>query len=343
MTLIVRAEGLTKRYGRVRALDSLDLQVEEGSLFGLLGPNGAGKTTAFGILCGWLKADSGSASILGVASHLLHTLGGKVAALPQDATFPPQIAIRDELAHLAVLQGMSGSKARREADRVLDAVGLAERKKAKTRELSHGMKTRLSIAQTLIGGPAVIFLDEPTGGLDPKNARQIRDLIASLVPRTTVILSSHNLAEVQELCTHAAILDHGQLRFSGPVEELTRTRGEVIFELAPGPLPPLDEIQSRLDVVARLKAGLLEVRYSEERKAVNIIRGVIEIMYRHQVGILGVRRGVPLEGAFLALVGQDVGVLCVFGRELLNEDIRGRGALRHHPLSGYSDRGAVFA
>ncbi|MEM6532222.1 MAG: ABC transporter ATP-binding protein [Myxococcota bacterium] len=303
MTLAVSTTGVSKRYGSVRALDALDLQVEEGSLFGLLGPNGAGKSTAFGIMCGWLKADAGESLVLGVASQRAHLLGGRVAALPQDATFPPQISIRDQLCHFGRLNGMTGSKARREADRVLELVGLEDKRKAKGRELSHGMSKRAGLAQALLGSPSLIFLDEPTAGLDPKNARAIKDLMAELVPRTTVIVSSHNLAEVQEICTHAAILDHGKTQYNGRVEELTRTRGELVFELGPGPLPSVETLQERLNVTARLSPGLLEVSYSDERDSADVIRGTIEQLFSQDVPLLGVRRGISLEGAFLELTG----------------------------------------
>ncbi|MEO0814789.1 MAG: ATP-binding cassette domain-containing protein, partial [Myxococcota bacterium] len=107
MSTAVRASGLTKRYGSVRALDGLELEIREGSLFGLLGPNGAGKSTAFGILCGWLRADGGSASVLGVDVRRSYELEGRVAALPQDALFPPQVSVREQLVHFGRLLGMT--------------------------------------------------------------------------------------------------------------------------------------------------------------------------------------------------------------------------------------------
>ncbi len=305
MSIAVHAQGLTKRYGSIRALDGLDLEIESGSLYGLLGPNGAGKSTAFGILCGWLRADGGEANVLGVDVRRSHSLEGKVAALPQDATFPPQISVREQLVHFGRLLGMTGGKAKKDADRVLELVGLMEKKKARGRELSHGMSKRIGLAQALMGTPSLIFLDEPTAGLDPKNARAIKDLMAELVPRTTVVVSSHNLAEIQEVCSHAAILDHGKLRFSGPVDELTRTRGELVFELGEGPLPPLDELQQILNVAARLSPGLLEVSYGDDRDSAEVIRGCIEILFKHDVPLLGVRRGVSLEGAFLELTAAE--------------------------------------
>ncbi|MEO1174027.1 MAG: ABC transporter ATP-binding protein [Myxococcota bacterium] len=218
---------------------------------------------------------------------------------------PPRRCARDQLTHFGRLIGLTGSKARKEADRVLELVGLEDKRRAKGRELSHGMSKRVGLAQALLGTPSLIFLDEPTAGLDPKNARAIKDLMAELVPQATVVVSSHNLAEIQEICTHAAILDHGKTRFNGRVEELTRTRGELVFELGTGPLPVVESLQERLQVTAKLSPGLLEVSYDDEREPAEVIRGAIELLYDQDVALLGVRRGISLEGAFLELTGQD--------------------------------------
>ena len=218
---VIQTEGLGKRYGHTLALDGLDLAVPRGSIFGLLGPNGAGKTTTFGILCGWLAPTAGFASVLGQAPQQLHRLHGRAAVLPQDALFPPQVPVLPQLCHYGRLMGL-GTSALAEAERVIDAVGLTEAKRLRGDQMSHGMMKRLALAQALLGRPELVLLDEPTSGLDPKSARAIKDLIASLAPATTVLLSSHNLAEVQEVCTHGAILDHGKLVASGSIDELTR-------------------------------------------------------------------------------------------------------------------------
>lgn len=302
MAPVVSATALGKNYGRTQALSGLDLQVGEGTLFGLLGPNGAGKSTAFGILCGWLQPSAGFASILGLPCNELHRLGGRVAALPQDTTFPQRLRVIDELSHLATLLGMSKGAARRDAERVLDITDLADKARAKASELSHGMGKRLGLAQALLGEPEVVMLDEPTAGLDPKNARAVKDMLLELVPQTTVIVSSHNLAEIQELCSHAAILDKGRTRFNGPLDELTRKSGQFVVHLADdsgvdtaalAALAPVSE--------ARLDGALLEVRFSAESAPSEVLRVTLEWLFAHDVPVLEVRRGTSLEGAFLEL------------------------------------------
>lgn len=302
MSTAVEVRGLRKAYGRTLAVDGLELAVPTGSVFGLLGPNGAGKSTTFGILCGWLREDAGSATVLGTPSHQLHRLRGRVAALPQDARFPDTAPIRVSLAHYARLQGMSGSDARAEAARVLDAVGLPEAADKRGDQLSHGMAKRAGIAQAMIGTPDVVFLDEPTAGLDPANARAVRDLIQSMAPRTTVVVSSHNLAEIQDICTHGAILDHGRLTAVGTMQALTRQAEEVVFVLRAGGPVPLDRLAELFgDAVAMDAQHRLRLRHAADADPAELIARALRVLLDAGTPILGVERGTSLESAFLEL------------------------------------------
>jgi len=184
---LITTQGLSKHYGKVRALDSLDLALEPGAPIALVGPNGAGKTTLLSLLCGFIKPTSGSATVLG------HSIGsrqlvGKVSALPQDANFDPRISIDRQMRLLARLQGMSSSQAAVEVQRVLDTVQLGDIGRKKPDELSHGMRKRMSLAQALIGSPELIMLDEPTAGIDPPNVKIIRDLIRAESANATFII-----------------------------------------------------------------------------------------------------------------------------------------------------------
>lgn len=306
MSHAVTVNGLRKKYGKVLAVDGLDLAVPTGAIFGLLGPNGAGKSTTFGVLCGWLRPTAGTASVLGTPCDRLHTLGGRVSALPQDARFPDSAPIRVTLAHYGRLQGLSAADARAEAVRVLQAVGLQDAASKRGNQLSHGMAKRAGIAQAMIGAPEVVFLDEPTAGLDPANARIVRDLISSMAPRATVVVSSHNLAEIQDVCTHGAILDNGRLTVAGTIGDLTRQGEEIVVRSRPGAPVPVAALSGVFGEGSVLVGddGRVVVRHPSDRDPAAAIADALRILLDAGTPILGVERGTSLETAFLELTSK---------------------------------------
>ena len=215
---------MTKRYGRTRALDGLDLVLEAGAPIALVGPNGAGKTTLLSLLAGFVRPSGGTVEVLGERPGSA-ALGGRVGALPQDALFDPRLSVGHQLRVLAELQGFDRRAARTEASRVLGAVGLDDVERRRPTALSHGMRKRVALAQALIGEPVLVLLDEPTAGIDPENARAIRELIlergrpdASPAAGgrerrrgTTFVVSSHNLDELERLCGTVVQLERGAL------------------------------------------------------------------------------------------------------------------------------------
>ncbi len=217
---------ISKSFGRIRALDSVTFDVPGRSIFGLLGPNGAGKTTLFSIIASFLKPHTGAVEVLGIDTRHIFQLQGRLSIFPQDAQFQRNVPILDQLVFFRRLAGRTHHEAQKEVLHTLELVGLQSVAKRRIGTLSHGMLKRLGIAQAFLGHPEVILLDEPTAGLDPANARQVRDLIRKLQEHATIMVSSHNLAEVQELCSHVAILDHGKLVLAGPVDAITRTGRE---------------------------------------------------------------------------------------------------------------------
>lgn len=226
MTHVVSIKGLSKRFGRIQALNNVSFEVPSHSIFGLLGPNGAGKTTLFSIIADFLKADAGTIEVHGIDTRYIWRLRGRLSILPQDAQFQRNVPILEQLVFFRLLGGRTKREAREEVIQSLELVGLQSFAKRRVSSLSHGMVKRLGIAQAFLGHPEVILLDEPTSGLDPASARQIRDLIKQLQERATIIVSSHNLGEVQELCDHVAILNHGKLVLAGSVDEITRAERE---------------------------------------------------------------------------------------------------------------------
>jgi ABC-2 type transport system ATP-binding protein len=215
----IEARGLVKRYGRITAVDRVDLTVTPGDVYGYLGPNGAGKTTSLRMLLGLIRPDAGSARLFG-RDPLLHgarALDG-VAGFVEAPRFYPYMTGRRNLEMVAALDG-DGAAGR--IDEALDTVDLADRARDKVGGYSHGMRQRLGIAGALLRRPRLLLLDEPTTGLDPAGMRDMRALIRRLAGQgMTVLLSSHLMPEVEELCDRVAIVASGRVIYEGSLPEL---------------------------------------------------------------------------------------------------------------------------
>ena len=237
MSDAIRCEGLFKRYRKANALDGLDLVVPAGTICGLIGPNGAGKTTTMSILAGFLAPDAGTVDLLGRGRFTPETHSGRVGILPQDAELPTASTPRQLLSVWARLQGLDGPSTRRSVDEALAAVLLHDRGDVRIATLSHGMRRRVTVASALLGDPELVLLDEPTSGLDPAQARHLRERIAAEKGRRTVLLSSHNLAELEQICDWVIFIDKGRCTRSGAMATLTGRDREVFVHLA-APFPP---------------------------------------------------------------------------------------------------------
>jgi ABC-2 type transport system ATP-binding protein len=223
-TRALEATGLRKAYGRVVAVDSVDLAAPAGTVLGFLGPNGAGKTTVIRILSTILRADAGSFAIAGVPHTDPLEIRRRVGVLPESAGYPQGETGEEWLTFHAQLFGRARSDARAAARRLLAEVGLADRGRSLISAYSRGMRQRLGIARALVNEPQVVFLDEPTLGLDPSGQRQVLDLVAGIAREhgVTVILTTHLLAEVEQVCDQVVILNHGRVVAEGTVEEVAR-------------------------------------------------------------------------------------------------------------------------
>ncbi len=297
---------VSKRFGKTPALRGLSLEVPKGTLFGLIGPNGAGKTTAFSIACGFLRPDAGAITILGEPGFDPARLKGRVTALPQDAALGRETRCLEHLLYFGRLQGLDAIRARRDAERLLDEVGLGDRKLARAKTLSHGMLRRLAVAQALIGEPELVLLDEPTSGLDPRHAHEIRELLRrARTAGRTVVISSHNLPELETLCEHVAFIDRGLVVAAGATDVVTGKGQEVEVELSEGPVP-LEALQAALtgdqvswDPERRLLRVLF--RATAERRVEDVIAATLRVLLDASARIAGVRRGASLEKKFLEM------------------------------------------
>jgi ABC-2 type transport system ATP-binding protein len=224
MSAIVRTEGLVKRYDGTLAVAGLDLEVEQGEIFGLVGPNGAGKTTTLRILATLLDASAGEAEIAGLSvrrnpKEVRRVLG----FMPDVFGVYDDMKVWEYLDFFGRCYGLPADRRRRLIGDLLELVDLADRRDAYVQSLSRGMQQRLCLAHALVHEPAVLLLDEPASGLDPRARVELRELLRELrALGKTILISSHILPELEELCTSVAIVDHGRVLAQGRVAEIER-------------------------------------------------------------------------------------------------------------------------
>jgi ABC-2 type transport system ATP-binding protein len=268
---VLVARGLEKRYGRVRALDGVDLEVHAGQLVGLLGPNGAGKSTLVKIACGLVRASGGTVRVADATA-------GSAAArrslgyLAELFRFPGWMTADEVLAlHQRLASSTGGEQERVE---LLELVDLAGARRTRVAAMSKGMQQRLGIAQALVGAPPLLLLDEPTSALDPSGRRIVRGLLEELRRRgTSVLLNSHLLSEVELVCDHVVIVDHGRVVAAGAPDELRRQGGVEIETGAGTRRYP----EARRDDVPRLVRELVEG--GEDVYEVRVVESSLEDVY----------------------------------------------------------------
>jgi ABC-2 type transport system ATP-binding protein len=227
----IEAVDLTKRFGSIVAVNGVSFEVKEGEIFGLLGPNGAGKTTTIRMLTGLLKPDRGRAAIMGhdvmeepIKAKML------IGVVPEEANPYPDLSAWDNLMLVGRLYGLPNSEIKEKATSLLKLLDLYDMKERKAKNLSKGQRQKLLVAMALISDPKVLFLDEPTGGLDVMSARKMRELILELKKEgITVFLTTHNIEEAGELCDRVAIIRNGRIVAEGSPDELKISAGAYTY------------------------------------------------------------------------------------------------------------------
>jgi ABC-2 type transport system ATP-binding protein len=254
----VRAEGLRKRYGETVALDGFDLTVPAGSVYGLLGPNGAGKTTAVRILATLLRPDAGRAEVAGFdVVGRADEVRRRIGLVGQQAAVDEILSGRQNLEMFGRLHHLGAAAAGRRADELLDRFGLAETGSKPVKQYSGGMRRRLDLAAGLIGSPPVLFLDEPTTGLDPRGRTEVWESVRALVAGgTTVVLTTQYLEEADQLAHRIAVIDAGRVVADDTPDRLKSTLGADRLEVV---LHRADDLPAAAEIVARVAGAAVEV------------------------------------------------------------------------------------
>jgi ABC-2 type transport system ATP-binding protein len=297
----VELRDVSKWFGPKAAVNRVSFSVEQGQCYGLIGPNGAGKTTTFSMMCGYLFPTQGTLSILGADPTRPGALKRKVGVLPQDAILPPSYAVGTLLTYWARLSGLPQPE--QEARTALEKVGLADSWRTAAGTLSHGMAKRVAMAQALMGDPPVVLLDEPTAGLDPKIAGTVRQVVREMRGKQTVIISSHNLHELEELCDATALIDKGQLVTAASMAEMTSQSSEFRVQLARGevPFPELRALRGCVGASLERPGSLLVNYDASQVPEEEMITASVGLLIQRGVMILSVTRGRKLEDRVMQL------------------------------------------
>jgi len=303
------SEGLVFRK-RFTALKGVSLRVPEGEIFGLLGPNGAGKTTLVKILLGIIRKTHGHATMLGMPAGSIRARK-LVGYLPEHLRMASHLTPYTALECYGALAGLPLSHVKKHRDRLLEQVGLTDWKKERTKKFSKGMLQRLGLAQALLSHPRLLFLDEPTDGLDPRARAEMREIIQQLRGEgVTIFLNSHLLQEVEMICKQVAILDHGELKYCGPVHEAGKHAREanglgsgwvVEFRIASESPVDLGLPESETPQTSSVENGLTVVRVQVEDQAQ--VDRIIDRIRSQRASLVNMNRiEASLEDAFLAMI-----------------------------------------
>ena len=303
--VIIETINLTKRYGELIALNNLHLNIEEGECFGYIGPNGAGKTTTIKILATLLQPTWGEARVCGqVIGYESRKIRPLIGYVPDFFGAYDDMVVQEYLEFFASAYGITGQQRRRIVGDILDLTDLTYKREALVDGLSRGMKQRLSIARVLLHDPKVLLLDEPASGLDPRARIEIRELLKELHRMgKTIVISSHILHELAELCSTVGIIERGELLFHGSVREVTRRArmGTRVKIGVRGRLSDAAKVLKQLDPVKTVEQGngTLSVELASDTHDFSFL---VVALLKHQLSITELREEeVNLEMAFLRL------------------------------------------
>jgi ABC-2 type transport system ATP-binding protein len=294
---------LTKEFDGLVAVNGINLEIKKGELFSLLGPNGAGKTTTIRMLCCLLKPTKGTASVLGHdIVRVPFAVKKLIGVSPQDTILSERLNCWENLALIGKVHGLSSNEVKRRSEELLETMGLMERAKDQVRKFSGGMKRRLSIAMALVSNPQVLFLDEPTLGLDPQARRAIWEYIAGLKGKKTILLTTHYMEEADSLSDRIGIIDEGKVVALGTSQELKTKIFEMrcmVVSTATITAEVLEDLQRRYSRLEWSK-GRLKIYHKDLD-----FKGIVDYLHSRGVTVYSAALEQPtLEDVFIQITGK---------------------------------------
>jgi ABC-2 type transport system ATP-binding protein len=309
---IIRLEGLTKYYGALPAVKSLDLEIHAGEILGFLGPNGAGKTTCINMMCGLLRPDAGQVFLHDVPITVSNAdVRSRIGLCPQEVALWGRLNCAEQLQFMGMMHGQTRSQAREASHHLLEVFELTEHRRKQARKLSGGMQRRLNVAMSLIHDPEVVFLDEPEVGLDPQSRIMVREYIRGLAGSKTIILTTHNMDEADRIAHRVAIIDHGMLIALGTPESLKRSIGEedvLEVEILGIPSDTTDFQKSVADLGCQVESAPSDdVILVRGREVIAQLPAIVEILNRTTLSYGEIRiRQTTLEDVFIHHTGRSL-------------------------------------
>lgn len=308
---MIQVENITKRYGNFTAVDGISFDIDEGEIVGFLGPNGAGKSTTMNMITGFIEPSDGRIIVDGYdISKKPQKAKRQIGYMPEGVPLYSDLTVKEFVAYMADLKGCEKKTKKEEIKKVLEETGLTEVQNKLTKNLSRGYKQRVSMAGALVGNPKVIILDEPTVGLDPKQVTEIRTLIKNLGKKHTVILSSHILSEVSQICNRVIIINKGKIVAIDTPENLENkvAQNNVVYVTVEDPENKMDSIEEKLNNIKDIQF----VVENEDKTKKYIIKGERDIDLRKEIFETLSKEGITifemkkadatLEDAFMKLI-----------------------------------------
>ena len=308
---MIQVENITKRYGNFTAVDGISFDIDEGEIVGFLGPNGAGKSTTMNMITGFIEPSEGRIIVDGYdISKKPKKAKRQIGYMPEGVPLYSDLTVKEFVAYMADLKGCDKKTKKEEIKKVLEETGLTEVQNKLTKNLSRGYKQRVSMAGALVGNPKVIILDEPTVGLDPKQVTEIRTLIKNLGKKQTVILRSHILSEVSQICNRVIIINKGKIVAIDTPENLENkvAQNNVVYVTVEDPENKMDSIKEKLNNIKDIQF----VVENEDKTKKYIIKGEKDIDLRKEIFETLAKEGITifemkkadatLEDAFMKLI-----------------------------------------
>ena len=313
---MIQVENITKKYGTFTAVDNINFEIEEGEIVGFLGPNGAGKSTTMNMVKRFIETTSGKIIIDGYnISKKPKKAKRQIGYMPEGVPLYTDLTVKEFVTYMAELKGVPKKERKEKVEKALEDTGLIDVKNKLTRNLSRGYKQRVSMAGALVSNPKVIILDEPTVGLDPKQVTEIRTLIKNLGKEHTVILSSHILSEVSQICNRVIIINKGKIIAIDTPENLEKkvVRDNIVYVTVEDPENKMDSVKDKLENVQEIK--LIEENEDKTKKykitaddGVDLRKNIFDTFAKEEITIFEMKKSdVTLEDAFMQLINSQDG------------------------------------